>query len=155
MVDPQTARLSPPGEDWKLRFAALVPRHITHTRRQKGVADPLARSLAEATILAPRPVRVPPLVLSAAIPFDPREVLAGQRRVEGMTLKWKSSTDRVDRVRGEWWKWKVEPFVRTQTVEKFGPVRKVAPELAFKFGFEGKADTLGQVQTLPAAVDAA
>jgi DNA ligase-1 len=32
------------------------------------------------------------------------------RRVEGLMLKRRSSPYRVGRVRGDWWKWKVEPY---------------------------------------------
>src|ERR671938_1240820 len=32
---------------------------------------------------------------------------------------------------------KVDAFVRGHTVEKFGPVRTVTPELVFELGFEG------------------
>lgn len=114
-----------------------------------------------------------------------------QRHVEGLMLKRLSSPYRVGRVRGDWWKWKVNPFtidavlvyaqrgsgkraslytdytfavwdngalvpvakaysgltdaeirqvdafVRNHTVEKFGPVRSVRPELVFELGFEG------------------
>ena len=113
------------------------------------------------------------------------------RHVEGMMLKRRSSPYRVGRQRGDWWKWKVNPFtmdavliyaqrgsgkraslytdytfglwdegrlvpfakaysgltdeeirrvdafVRGHTVEKFGPVRTVAPELVFELAFEG------------------
>ncbi len=113
------------------------------------------------------------------------------RGVEGLILKRKSSPYRVGRVRGEWWKWKVEPFavdavlvqaqrgtgkraslfsdytfavwdgpalvpfakaysgltdaemrqvdafVNRNTLDKFGPVRSVKPELVFEIGFEG------------------
>ena len=113
------------------------------------------------------------------------------RRVEGMMLKRRNSPYRVGRVRGDWWKWKIEPFavdavliyaqqghgrrsglftdytfgvwdggklvsfakaysgltdaeigevdafVRKNTLEKFGPVRTVKPELVFELGFEG------------------
>ena len=106
-------------------------------------------------------------------------------------LKRRSAPYRVGRVRGDWWKWKIEPFrvdavliyaqqghgkrsglftdytfgiwdgdklvsfakaysgltdaeirevdvfVRKNTVEKFGPVRTVKPELVFELGFEG------------------
>lgn len=137
------------------------------------------------------------LVLSPAIAFDSWERLAEERRasrerrVEGMMLKRRASPYRVGRVRGDWWKWKVEPFavdavliyaqpghgkrsglftdytfgvwdgpklvpfakaysgltdaeigkvdafVRANTLEKFGPVRTVKPELVFELGFEG------------------
>jgi DNA ligase-1 len=114
-----------------------------------------------------------------------------QRRVEGVMLKRKESPYRVGRVRGDWWKWKIEPysidavliyaqqghgrrsglftdytfgvwdgealvpfakaysgltdqeikkvdaFVRTHTLEKFGPVRTIPPKLVFEIGFEG------------------
>jgi DNA ligase-1 len=113
------------------------------------------------------------------------------RNVEGMMLKRKASPYRVGRQRGDWWKWKVNPFtvdavliyaqrgsgkraslytdytfgvwddgklvpvakaysgltdeeikqvdafVRKHTVEKFGPVRTVRPELVFELAFEG------------------
>ena len=139
----------------------------------------------------------PALVLSERIPIEGWEELAQvrrtsrDRRVEGMMLKRRSAPYRVGRVRGDWWKWKVEPFavdavliyaqqghgkrsglftdytfgvwdagklvsfakaysgltdaeirevdafVRKNTVEKFGPVRTVKPELVFELGFEG------------------
>jgi DNA ligase 1 len=110
---------------------------------------------------------------------------------EGLMLKKKSSAYRSGRRRGEWWKWKVDPFtidgvlvyalpghgrranlytdytfgvwdgeelvpftkaysgltdkeilevdawIRRNTIEKFGPVRSVKPELVFEIGFEG------------------
>jgi DNA ligase-1 len=113
------------------------------------------------------------------------------RNVEGMMLKRRSSPYRVGRQRGDWWKWKIDPFtidavliyaqrgsgkraslytdytfglwdegklvpvakaysgltdeeirqvdafVRRHTVEKFGPVRTVKPELVFELAFEG------------------
>lgn len=114
-----------------------------------------------------------------------------ERGVEGFMLKRLGSTYRVGRKRGDWWKWKIEPysvdavllyaqpgngkraslftdytfaiwdngelvpfakaytgltdeeiqrvdsFVRRNTVEKFGPVRAVKPELVFELAFEG------------------
>ena len=137
------------------------------------------------------------LILSERIAFASWEAIAElrlasrHRRVEGMMLKRRSSPYRVGRVRGDWWKWKIEPlavdavliyaqqghgrrsglftdytfgvwdagklvtfakaysgltdaeirevdaFVRKNTVEKFGPVRTVKPELVFELGFEG------------------
>jgi DNA ligase-1 len=115
------------------------------------------------------------------------------RRVEGIMLKRRSSPYRVGRQRGDWWKWKIQPytidavliyaqpgngkraslftdytfgvwnegklvpvakaysgltdaeirevdaFVRRNTVEKFGPVRTVKPELVFELAFEAIA----------------
>lgn len=117
--------------------------------------------------------------------------LSRERRVEGFMLKRLGSPYRVGRKRGDWWKWKIEPysvdavliyaqaghgrraslftdytfgvwdngelvpfakaysgltdeeirkvdaFVRRSTVEKFGPVRRVKPELVFELAFEG------------------
>ncbi len=114
-----------------------------------------------------------------------------ERRVEGFMLKRAGSPYRVGRRRGDWWKWKIEPysvdavlvyaqpgngrraslftdytfavwdngelvpfakaysgltddeirsvdsFVRRNTIEKFGPVRRVKPELVFELAFEG------------------
>jgi DNA ligase 1 len=114
-----------------------------------------------------------------------------ERRVEGFMLKRSGSPYRVGRKRGDWWKWKIEPysvdavlvyaqpgsgkraslftdytfaiwdngelvpfakaysglddeeirkvdaFVRRNTIEKFGPVHRVKPELVFELAFEG------------------
>ncbi len=139
----------------------------------------------------------PAIILSVRIAFADWAGLAEirlasrDRRVEGMMLKRRNSPYRVGRVRGDWWKWKIEPFtvdavliyaqqghgrrsglftdytfavwddgklvpfakaysgltdaeirdvdafVRKHTVEKFGPVRTVTPELVFELGFEG------------------
>jgi DNA ligase 1 len=113
------------------------------------------------------------------------------RNVEGLVLKRLDSPYRVGRQRGDWWKWKIDPysidavliyaqrgtgkraslytdytfgvwdrdklvpvakaysgltdaeiaqvdsFVRRNTIEKFGPVRVVKPELVFELGFDG------------------
>ena len=113
------------------------------------------------------------------------------RQVEGFVVKHRHSPYGVGRKRGDWWKWKVEPyqvdgvllyaqrgsgrraslytdytfgvwhddklvpfakaysglnddeirevdrFVRRNTVEKFGPVRSVPPELVMELHFEG------------------
>ena len=113
------------------------------------------------------------------------------RGVEGLMFKRLSSPYRVGRQRGDWWKWKIEPytvdavliyaqrghgrraslytdytfavwdgdqlvpfakaysgltdeeigkvdnFIRRNTVESFGPVRSVKPELVFELAFEG------------------
>ncbi|HKY02279.1 MAG TPA: ATP-dependent DNA ligase [Burkholderiales bacterium] len=112
------------------------------------------------------------------------------RGVEGFMLKRGNSTYGVGRPRGDWWKWKIDPyrvdavliyaqrghgrraslytdytfalwrgdqlvpfakaysgltdeeirevdaFIRTHTLEKFGPVRSVTPQLVFEIGFE-------------------
>jgi len=114
-----------------------------------------------------------------------------ERKVEGFMLKRIGSPYRVGRKRGDWWKWKIDPysvdcvliyaqpgngrraslftdytfgvwddgrlvpfakaysgltdeeirevdaFVRRNTVEKFGPVHSVKPELVFELAFEG------------------
>jgi len=115
---------------------------------------------------------------------------ARARGVEGFMLKRRGSAYRVGRRRGDWWKWKINPyavdavliyaqpgsgrraslftdytfgvwdggelvpfakaysgltdeeirqvdaFVRNNTIEKFGPVRRVKPELVFELAFE-------------------
>jgi DNA ligase-1 len=114
-----------------------------------------------------------------------------ERGVEGLMLKRLLSPYRIGRQRGDWWKWKIEPytvdavliyaqrghgrraslytdytfavwdgdrlapfakaysgltdeeiaevdrFIRRHTVESFGPVRSVKPELVFELAFEG------------------
>jgi len=142
-------------------------------------------------------VNSPTFILSALVKAHSWEELATRRassreqNVEGIMLKRKSSTYRVGRVTGDWWKWKIGPltidavliyaqhgsgkraglftdytfgvwddgslvpvakaysgltdaeirevdaFVRRNTLETFGPVRVVKPELVFELGFEG------------------
>lgn len=137
------------------------------------------------------------LILSPHVPFGSWAELAElrgrsrERRVEGFMLKRRGSPYRVGRRRGDWWKWKIQPYsvdcvllyaqpgngkraslltdytfgvwdngeltpfakaysgltneeiaqvdswVRRNTVERFGPVRKVKPELVFELAFEG------------------
>jgi DNA ligase-1 len=118
---------------------------------------------------------------------------AREKRCEGFMLKLKESAYEVGRKKGNWWKWKVDPysidavltfamrghgrranlytdytfglwkdgelitfakaysglsdkefnqvdsFVRKNTVQRFGPVRQVKPELVFELAFEGIA----------------
>jgi DNA ligase 1 len=149
--------------------------------------------LAAITAALPdRPMRLSPEVaatdwsgLAAAV----RE--ARTRGVEGIMLKRRNSIYQVGRKRGDWWKWKVDPYridavliyaqpghgrrsglftdytfavwqddelvpvakaysgltdaeirqvdryIRTHTVERYGPVRAVKPELVFELAFEG------------------
>jgi DNA ligase-1 len=137
------------------------------------------------------------LILSAQVPIESWEALAvlraqsRERHVEGFMLKRKGSPYRVGRRKGDWWKWKIQPYsidcvliyaqpgngkrasvltdytfgvwdngelvpfakaysgltneeidkvdawIRRNTIERFGPVRKVKPELVFELAFEG------------------
>lgn len=137
------------------------------------------------------------LRISPTVHADSWEELKQQRErsrslsVEGLMLKRLAAPYRVGRQRGDWWKWKVNPytidavliyaqpgsgkraslftdytfgvwdkgklvpiakaysgltdeeirrvddFVRQNTVDKFGPVRVVKPELVFELAFEG------------------
>jgi DNA ligase-1 len=160
--------------------------------REQPLAERRSRLEELATRLTERP-----FVLSPRLAAETWESLTIERRqsrdrgVEGMMLKRRSSPYRVGRVRGDWWKWKVEPFaidavliyaqpghgkrsglftdytfgvwesgtlvpfakaysgltdieirqvdqfIRANTVERFGPVRTVKPEMVFEIGFEG------------------
>ncbi len=137
------------------------------------------------------------LVLSPIVEAASWDQLAGlrlqsrERKVEGFMLKRHGSPYRVGRRRGDWWKWKIDPysvdcvliyaqpgngrraslftdytfgvwdggklvpfakaysglsdeeirevdaFVRRNTIETFGPVHAVKPELVFELAFEG------------------
>jgi len=137
------------------------------------------------------------IVLSEPVEFHTWEQLgeirkqSRERRVEGFMLKRHGSPYRVGRRRGDWWKWKIDPYsvdcvlmyaqpgngrrasvltdytfgvwdageltpfakaysgltdeeinqvdawIRRNTVERFGPVRRVKPELVFELAFEG------------------
>ncbi len=138
-----------------------------------------------------------PLALSPALAFDDWATLARLREgardaaAEGLMLKRAAAPYHVGRKRGDWWKWKLDPFtvdavmiyaqaghgrratlytdftfavrdgealvpftkaysglsdaefrritdwVRSNTLERFGPVRRVPPELVFEIAFEG------------------
>jgi len=138
-----------------------------------------------------------PLRLSPAVGFDGWGELATARqgaremRAEGVMIKRAASAYHVGRKRGDWWKWKLDPWtvdavmiyaqaghgrranlytdftfavrdgnalvpftkaysgltdaefaeitrwVQKNTLERFGPVRRVPPELVFEIGFEG------------------
>ena len=140
---------------------------------------------------------MPELMLSPRVDQDSWEALAlarnesRQRGVEGLMLKHLDSLYGVGRKRGDWWKWKVDPFtvdavmiyaqrghgrraglytdytlavwqgdalvtfakaysglsdaeirqvdrfVQRNTIERYGPVRAVKPELVFEIAFEG------------------
>jgi DNA ligase 1 len=155
---------------------------------------PIERRRAELERIAPLQSA---MVLSPIVQAASWEELTALRResrsrkVEGFMLKRRGSPYGVGRRRGDWWKWKIEPysvdavliyaqpgngrraslftdytfgiwdkgslvpfakaysglsdaeirevdaFVRRNTLEKFGPVHAVRPELVFELAFEG------------------
>ena len=155
---------------------------------------PLDWRRAQLESIAPRESA---LVLSPVVEAESWESLkllrqeSRERKVEGFMLKRRGSPYRVGRKRGDWWKWKIDPysvdavliyaqpgsgrraslftdytlgvwnegklvpfakaysgltdeeirevdaFVRHNTIEKFGPVHAVKPELVFELAFEG------------------
>jgi DNA ligase-1 len=161
--------------------------------RPEPLSDRRARLAAILTALPPGQ----PLDLSPEVPFADWPALAMRRETarkagaEGLMLKRRSSPYHLGRKRGDWWKWKLDPFtvdavmlyaqaghgrranlytdftfavrdgdtlvpfakaysgltdaefakitdwVRRNTLERFGPVRRVAPELVFELAFEG------------------
>ncbi|WP_312451553.1 ATP-dependent DNA ligase [Comamonas sp.] len=140
---------------------------------------------------------LPALGISPQLPFDswdalpPLRTTAAEHNAEGLMLKALASPYKEGRRRGDWWKWKVDPFsidavliyaqsgsgrrstlhtdytfavwsgdalvpvakaysgltdveilrldkwIRSHTVERFGPVRSVTPSLVFEIAFEG------------------
>lgn len=159
--------------------------------------EPLSRRRARLeAIVAALPPGLP-LGLSPSLAFAGWADLAAQRATsrdrlaEGLMLKRLSSAYHVGRRRGDWWKWKIDPWsvdavmvyaqaghgrranlytdftfavrdgnelvpftkaysgltdaefnkitawVRRNTLERFGPVRRVPPELVFEIAFEG------------------
>jgi DNA ligase-1 len=145
------------------------------------------------------PIRNNAIKISEIIPFSSwselKELRKNSREMnsEGIMLKRKNSDYKVGRKRGDWWKWKIDPFtidcvmvyaqkgsgrrsnlytdytfavkdgdnlvtftkaysgltdkefaqvdnfVKRNSIEKFGPVRTVKPELVFEIAFEGIA----------------
>ncbi|MFN8553373.1 MAG: cisplatin damage response ATP-dependent DNA ligase [Candidatus Obscuribacterales bacterium] len=186
-----------------IRDRPLAERRELLERLLRGLscsANPAQLTLTASDIAAPSCQR-----LSERLRISPRvetlswEELSEARNtarslnVEGLMLKRLSSPYKVGRQRGDWWKWKVNPFtmdavliyaqrgsgkraslytdytfglwdngklvpvakaysgltddeirqvdlfVRQNTLEKFGPVRTVKPELVFELAFEGIA----------------
>lgn len=166
--------------------------HAGEDARERPMTD--RRSLLEETVNAVDDDR---LILSQTVDasswaeLEELRSTSRTRRVEGFMLKRKSSVYRVGRKKGDWWKWKVDPytidavliyaqrgsgrraglytdytfglwrdgelvpvakaysgltdveigevdrFVRANTIDRFGPVRVVKPELVFELAFEG------------------
>ncbi|MEP6716565.1 MAG: ATP-dependent DNA ligase [Terriglobia bacterium] len=158
---------------------------------------PLERRRAQLTELVRSLETTGRIVLSGPVSFTTWEELttlrlaSRERGVEGFMLKRRGSPYRVGRRRGDWWKWKIQPYsidcvliyaqpgngrrasllsdytfgvwdngelvpfakaysgltneeigqvdawVKRNTIEKFGPVRRVKPELVFELAFEG------------------
>jgi DNA ligase-1 len=165
--------------------------HESNDIRQQALS--YRRSLLESII----PKNNSTILISEKIEFNDWNVLESIRlnsrtkNAEGLMLKNIHSTYQVGRKKGDWWKWKVNPytidavltyamqghgrranlftdytfavwhngelvtftkaysglsdneikevdaFVRKNTIEKFGPVRRVKPELVFEIAFEG------------------
>lgn len=162
--------------------------------REKPLAE--RRALLEQLV---QQINLPVLQLSPEIVFDDWEQLTALRQQsrdkgsEGLMLKNRRAAYQVGRKRGDWWKWKIDPFtidavmiyaqkghgrrsnlytdytfavrdgdqlvpftkaysgltdkeiaevdnwVKRHSLEKFGPVRTVQPELVFEIAFEGIA----------------
>jgi DNA ligase-1 len=154
------------------------------TQRREALAGLVAEAKSDRLVLSPT-VNSSSWTELAALRQESR-----RRRVEGFMLKKLGSPYRVGRVRGDWWKWKIDPFtvdavliyaqrgsgkraslytdytfgvwensqlvpfakaysgltdeeirsvdafVRRNTLERFGPVRVVKPELVFELAFE-------------------
>ena len=168
------------GSDWRGR--PLGERRAALERTLGAFSDPLA-----APRILPAPVLDPgDWATLAALRQSARELGA-----EGLMLKRAASAYGSGRTRGDWWKWKLDPysvdavmvyaqaghgrraglftdytfavwhegalvpfakaysglsdaeirevdrFVRRNTLETFGPVRQVRPDLVFEIGFEG------------------
>ncbi|HEY9731663.1 MAG TPA: ATP-dependent DNA ligase [Drouetiella sp.] len=186
-----------------IRYRPISERRAMLERLLRGLtcrADSGQQTLTAADIAAPSCQRLSErLRLSPTIEANSWEELSQAREnsrslnVEGLMLKRLSSPYKVGRQRGDWWKWKVNPFtmdavliyaqrgsgkraslytdytfglwdngklvpvakaysgltdeeirqvdlfVRQNTLEKFGPVRTVKPELVFELAFEGIA----------------
>ncbi|MES2569577.1 MAG: ATP-dependent DNA ligase [Verrucomicrobiota bacterium] len=193
------------GEDWRGR-----PLEQRRGQLEKALADAVERpfetmgkaavaigetfDLFAAEEFSPRPSL--PVRLSALLDpaswedLRPMQQESRLRGVEGIMFKRRSSPYGVGRQRGDWWKWKIDPFVidavllnaqlghgrraslytdytfglwhenklvpiakaysglsdaeilevdafvRASTIDKFGPIRAVKPELVFELAFE-------------------
>ncbi|HEY9396656.1 MAG TPA: ATP-dependent DNA ligase [Burkholderiales bacterium] len=175
--------------------AALVTYDLLEYAGQDMRAQPMVERRTQLEALVAR-LNTPPIRLSPLVQGENWETLAllreqsRERGVEGFMLKRCNSPYGVGRPRGDWWKWKIDPysvdavliyaqrghgkraslytdytfgvwqgerlvpfakaysgltdaeilevdaFIRQHTLEKFGPVRTVKPQLVFEIGFE-------------------
>lgn len=137
------------------------------------------------------PISLSPLAEGDWAALTAQRASSRERMAEGLMIKRLSSPYHTGRMRGDWWKWKLDPFsvdavmlyaqsghgrranlfsdftfavrdgndlvpftkaysgltdaefaeitrwVGKHTLERFGPVRRVVPELVFEIGFEG------------------
>lgn len=158
---------------------------------RRKIIDELLVKFADSKVLVPSPV------INFKSWDELKRLRAKSRELltEGIMLKRKSSAYQVGRKKGDWWKWKIDPysidavmiyaqkghgrradlftdytfgvwdegklvtfakaysgltdkeirevdsFIKRNTLEKFGPVRTVKPELVFKLAFEGIAES--------------
>ncbi len=176
--------------------AALVTYDLLEYAGQDIRAQPMSGRRAQLETLLDR-LNAPAIRLSPLVQGESWEALAllrkqsRERGVEGFMLKRHDSPYGVGRPRGDWWKWKIDPycvdavlvyaqrghgkraslytdytfavwrgeqlvpfakaysgltdaeirdvdaFILRHTLEKFGPVRTVKPQLVFEIGFEG------------------
>ncbi len=181
---------------------AAAPTHmLAYDLLEEGGQDlravPFATRRARLEALLARLPAGLPLSASPLVPFEDWATLAHlrqgsrERMAEGFMLKRAASPYFAGRRRGDWWKWKIDPYsvdavmlyaqsghgrranlftdftfavrdgealvpfakaysgltdaefeeisawVRAHTLERFGPVRRVPPELVFEIAFEG------------------
>jgi DNA ligase 1 len=68
------------------------------------------RALDQALIRAPGLLRSEPVAFAGWSELPELKASSRERGVEGLMLKRRDSTYQVGRKRGDWWKWKVEPY---------------------------------------------
>ena len=181
-----------PLAERRRRLEEIIARMEVGRRKVAMDGAPLLPGFEEETATAAAVLRVSPLVRVETWADVARvHEEARQHGVEGLMLKRAQSPYGVGRQRGDWWKWKVDPFVidavliaaqrghgrraslftdytfglwhhgelapvakaysgltdeeilevdafvRRNTLEKFGPLRRVAPLMVFELAFEG------------------
>jgi DNA ligase-1 len=144
------------GEDWR-------PRPLAERRHQLEIVLEDARQQAKTMMspaddanvtpdlfmtTEPQPVFDPPLRLSPLIDCTTWEELALKqqesrgREVEGIMLKRRASSYGVGRLRGDWWKWKIDPLVIDAVLvnAQLGHGRRASLYTDYTFGLwhEGK-----------------
>ena len=97
-----------PLEERRLRLEGVVPLPCT---AGAGHAGNMATACPnDAATVPPRLLRSPLVVGDSWESLATARATSRERGVEGLMLKRRSSTYGVGRVRGDWWKWKIEPL---------------------------------------------
>ena len=99
-----------PLSERRTRLESIVPLPFTAGARPVATASDSAAVTETAAAMPPRLLHSPCVVGDSWESLATARSMSRDRGVEGLMLKRRSSPYGVGRVRGDWWKWKIEPL---------------------------------------------